>query len=338
MTTKPSYSEQFKKKLNSYDPVMNIWIHGHLIRHAERIIGRYSIRDFEEILIELENLTSLKEVRQITITNLTRLIHQNISTELDREFFFQKLIEYMKLEVDIVFNLELKRLLTLINNDKNFANFYLTTIKNNRDDLNEIRSEISAFLSQKHEYDHELSEKHEYEHDLYKILPSLPSKEVFKNPIIQANKKIILDFNNRYRDDFLKPIKLVAIVLLIKDYDDIQKISRTIINKKISNKTFVEWLYNYLDKKTQFPYTPVTLEEKKELVLLQLNFWFFIDSKAYYKVLEKIQSTWNKRNFDKRPVDNRKKIAKKNETSQPPKKPVSTLQPKTVDDVDNYIS
>jgi predicted RNA-binding protein Jag len=92
-----------------------------IIRHAERIIGRHSIRDFEEILIELENLTSLKEVRQITITNLTRLIHQNISTELEN--FFQELIEYMKLEVDIVFDLELKRLLTLINNDKNFAFF-----------------------------------------------------------------------------------------------------------------------------------------------------------------------------------------------------------------------
>jgi hypothetical protein len=46
-------------------------------------------------------------------------------------------------------------------------------------------------------------------------------------------------------------------------------------------------------------------------VLLQLNFWFFIDSKAYSKVLEKIQSTWNKRNFDKRPVENRKKIEKR---------------------------
>jgi hypothetical protein len=37
----------------------------------------------------------------------------------------------------------------------------------------------------------------------------------------------------------------------------------------------------------------------------------FIDSKAYSKVLEKIQSTWNKRNFDKRPVENRKKIEKR---------------------------
>ena len=73
-------------------------------------------------------------------------------------------------------------------------------------------------------------------------------------------------------------------------------------------------------------------------MLLQLNFWFFIDSKAYSKVLEKIQSAWNKRNFDKRLVDKRKKIEKKNETPKQSKIPVSTLQPKIVDDVDNYIS
>jgi hypothetical protein len=34
------------------------------------------------------------------------------------------------MEVDIVFDLELKRLLTLINNDKNFAIFYLATTQN----------------------------------------------------------------------------------------------------------------------------------------------------------------------------------------------------------------
>ncbi len=327
MTTKPSYSEQFKKKLNSYDPVMNIWIHGHLIRHAERIIGRHSIRDFEEILIELENLTSLKEVRQITITNLTRLIHQNISTELDREFFFQKLIEYMKLEVDIVFDLELKRLLTLINNDKNFAIFYLAITQNPISNLRGIRLEINNFLSG----------DYNYKCDLYQKLPSLQNKEFFKNPIIQANKEIILNFSKHKLIslplEFINDLKVI-----IEYYDEIQKISHIIINKKISNKTFIEWLYNYLDKKTQFPYIPITLEEKKELVLLQLNFWFFIDSKAYSKVLEKIQSTWNKRNFDKRPVENRKKIEKKNETPKQSKIPVSTLQPKIVDDVDNYIS
>jgi hypothetical protein len=64
-----------------------------------------------------------------------------------------------------------------------------------------------------------------------------------------------------------------------------------------------------LIKKHSSLYTS-NIRRKKELVLLQLNFWFFIDSEAYSKVLEKIQSTWNKRNFDKRPVDNKKKIEK----------------------------
>ncbi len=145
---------------------MNIWIHAHIIRHAERIIDRHSIRDFDEIPIELENLTSLKEVRQITMTNLTKLIHQNISTELEREIFFQELIEYMKLEVDIVFDLELIRLLTLIENDKNFAFFYLTTTQNPISNLREIRSEINNILS----------EDYKYKSDLYQKLPSLPNK------------------------------------------------------------------------------------------------------------------------------------------------------------------
>ena len=326
MTTKPSYSEQFKKKLNSYDPVMNIWIHGHLIRHAERIIGRHSIRDFEEILIELENLTSLKEVRQITMKNTMKLVHE-LSTELRHEQAFQELIEYMEKKIDIIFDLELKRLLTLINNDKNFAIFYLATTQNHISNLREIRLEINNFLSG----------DYNYKCDLYQKLPSLQNKEFFKNPIIQANKEIILNFSKHKLIslplEFINDLKVI-----IEYYDEIQKISHIIINKKISNKTFIEWLYNYLDKKTQFPYIPITLEEKKELVLLQLNFWFFIDSKAYSKVLEKIQSTWNKRNFDKRPVENRKKIEKKNETPKQSKIPVSTLQPKIVDDVDNYIS
>lgn len=331
MTTKPSYSEQFKKKLNSYNPVMNIWIHAHIIRHAERIIDRHSIRDFDEILIELENLTSLKEVRQITMTNLTKLIHQNISTELEREIFFQELIEYMKLEVDIVFDLELIRLLTLINSDKNFAFFYLNTTQNPISNLREIRSEINNFLSK----------DYKYKSDLYQKLPSLPNKKFFKNPTIQANKEIILNFSNY--ELISLPLEFISnLKVIIEYYDEIQKISRIIINKKISNKTFIEWLYNYLDKKTQFPYIPITLEEKKELVLLQLNFWFCIDSEAYSKVLETIQGTWNKRNFDKRPVSARKKIAKKSKTSKESSESTSTLpstiQPKIVDDVDNYIS
>lgn len=95
---------------------------------------------------------------------------------------------------------------------------------------------------------------------------------------------------------------------LIKEFESIKKLSKTVIGKNIENDIFFEWLYNYIEKNIinnneityNIKYTPHTVKEKKNLLLHQLDVWAILDSKRYATVLAKIQSAWHKKTHDDR--------------------------------------
>lgn len=339
MTTKSSYSEQFKKKLNSYDPVMNIWIYALLIYHVEkiiehkhitnlikhieckkidhpkRIIDRKPISFNKEIVKDVENLTSLKEVRRITITNITRLIEQNIRIELDREEVFQKLIEYMETNIDIIFDQKLRRFLNLIEDDKSLAYFYELKTSFYLDE------EKKNIIKQFNEI--EKLEDSESIGDLYSFLPRLPAALDFNTVNIRANKNILSEIDYEELTSISRG-HFLLFEYTLEDYNNIQKISKKIIKNKIADKHYTEWLFDYISRKVDIEHIPHTLEEKRSFIISQLNFWYLISPDAYNQILKRIQSSWNKREFDKRPKSERKKIAKKSEL---PKE--DSQQPKT---------
>jgi hypothetical protein len=67
-----------------------------------------------------------------------------------------------------------------------------------------------------------------------------------------------------------------------------------------------EWLFDYISRKVDIEHIPHTLEEKS-FIISQLNFWYLISPDAYNQILKRIQSSWNKREFDKRPKSERKR-------------------------------
>lgn len=334
MTTKPSYSERFKKKLNSYDPVMNIWIHGHLMCHAERLIeikfqkaiidlikqsglktidrpevskGHKPINFNKKIVKDVENLTSLKEVRRITVTNITKLIEENIRTELDREEFFMKLIEYMETYIDIIFDERLRGFLNLIENDKSLAYFYELKTSCN------LEKEKKNIIKQFEEI--EEIEESESLGDLYSFLPLLPENLYFNTVNIRTNKNILSEIAYE-KFNSISSYHVYLFEDILEEYNHIQKLSKNIIKNKISNKHYTEWLFDYICKKINIKYNiPHTLEEKRGFIISQLNFWYLISPDAHNRVLKRIQSSWNKREFDRRPKSARKVIAKKSELS-----------------------
>ena len=95
---------------------------------------------------------------------------------------------------------------------------------------------------------------------------------------------------------------------LFKTLDSIKKESKTVIGKNIENNAFIAWLYTYVEKNIinnneltlNINYTPHTLEERKNLLIHQLDVWCELDKERYTMALKKIQSTWHKKIHDDR--------------------------------------
>ncbi|MDH0032952.1 MULTISPECIES: hypothetical protein [unclassified Acinetobacter] len=282
---------------------MNIWIHARLIQHVEKIIGRRPVRHEEDILEQIKNITSLKEVRQITMINTMKLVH-GLSTEWEQEQTFKEILDYMDSKLDIIFDQRLRRFLELIEDDKYLAYFH--EIKTNC----YLDDEKENIIKQFNEI--EKLEDSDSIVDLYNFLPQLPKDLYFNTANIRANKNITLEMAHKELTSISQHhVRLFENTL--NTYSNIHKISKNIIKSKLSNKDYIEWLFDYISRKVDIEHIPHTLKEKRSFIISQLNFWYLISPDAYNQVLKRIQSSWNKREFNKRPKSERKKIAKKSE-------------------------
>lgn len=93
----------------------------------------------------------------------------------------------------------------------------------------------------------------------------------------------------------------------MRTFNEIQKKSRTAIDKNMENNSFSIWLYTYIEKNiinceivNNINYVPSNDEERINLMLHQLDIWFLLDESRYKETLRRIQLAWNKKKFDHR--------------------------------------
>lgn len=298
------YAAKLKKRLDRFDPVMNVWFHMEVIPRIPKFTLSRTFSE-ETLIAQIESLKNLKEVRELDITNIIQTINRDVATETLRLVAYQEILEYIDKQ-DIIFDIELRRILKIIDEDKRFANFYLIHTDNNDDDLLRINARLKAhyikLLLEQISRQETNSGTQKIMSDVYPILNNAIIKCYKININLIANYKIILSLELNKNLTSLPANFIEEFENISNQYIHMKKISKIILERNLSNPEFCEWLYDYINRKVDLDsvYTPMNTKEKKELALYQLDYWYSINYDAYLNVLKKIQSSWNKRKFDKK--------------------------------------
>ena len=277
------------KELEGYFKKVNlnfsIWV---LIKILDRFESEV------EIFLK-ENIDSNKSIFQISIgiikdcEDLDQIRSKALLLLFDLNIEFKTKLQFLKELVHEQPDASLMRSLNAIKKDKRLADFIFYNI--NQD------GKILKYRENPQDLESLLVEKNNktifYKHELLSFY--------YNNTPILVNLYLTDKYvrKRRFESNFNK---------FFKSLNSIKKESKTIIGKNVENNAFIEWLYTYTEKNIinnneltlNINYTPHTLEERKNLLLHQLDVWSELDKERYAIALNKIQSNWHKKNHDDR--------------------------------------
>ncbi|CAM4160001.1 hypothetical protein [Acinetobacter pragensis] len=226
-------------------------------------------------------------IRQLKIINnnkrLASFIYYNLNPDINIEHNLNKSTDLESLISHNFINIDLNEL--IVDNSSTYVNHRKFTEKNTNQYVKENKN-------------------------LKPIKNKSFNKEIF-------NKGELVYFHGN-NTSLLVNLELIDKFLRGKDYtyafnafmltfNEIQKKSRTAIDKNMENNSFSIWLYTYIEKNiinceinNNINYVPSNDEERINLMLHQLDIWFLLDESRHKETLRRIQLAWNKKKFDHR--------------------------------------